>query len=66
MYILNCLREIRDTKDLLVVLDETEPFKGDIEGQYYSYWIHNFDSDYDLVQLLGLLSRLRGAILGKT
>jgi hypothetical protein len=62
MYILNLLHEVRDTKDLPAILDGTEPFRGNIEEQYYSYWSHNFDSDYELVQLLGQLSRLRGAI----
>ena len=62
MYILNSLREIKDIKDLPAILDETEPFRGNIEEQYYSYWSQNFDSDYELAQLLGRLSRLRASI----
>jgi hypothetical protein len=62
IYILNNLREVRGSEDLPAILDGIEPFRGNIEEQYYTYWNRNFCTDYDLSQLLGRLSRLRGAI----
>lgn len=60
-YLLNRLLEASNDREIESILENTESYKGNIEEQYYSYW-KQIESDYDLIDLLGLLARIRGAI----
>lgn len=60
-YLLNRLSEASNDGEIESILENTESYKGNIEEQYYSYW-KQIESDYDLIDLLGLLARIRGAI----
>jgi hypothetical protein len=60
-YLLNRLSEASNEGEIECILENTEIYKGNIEEQYYSYW-KQIESDRDLVDLLGLLARIRGAI----
>jgi hypothetical protein len=44
------------------VLDTTQPYEGDIEEQYHSYWRQIEAHDQELAHLFGLLARLRRVI----
>lgn len=61
VYLLNRLSEANNDGEIEGILENTESYKGNIEGQYYSYW-RQIESDYDLIDLLGLLTRIRGTI----
>lgn len=56
--ILTVLRNATDQKTAKDLLQRTERYGGDIEAQYHSYW-REFESDSELINLLGLLVRLR-------
>lgn len=60
-YLLNRLSEASNDEEIESIFENTESYKGNIEEQYYSYW-KQIESDYDLIDLLGLLARIRGAI----
>lgn len=60
-YLLNHLSEASDDQEIENILENTETFRGNIEELYYSYW-KQIEDDYELVDLLGLLTRIRGAI----
>ncbi len=60
-YLLNHLSEASNDQEIENILENTETFKGNIEEQYYSYW-KQIEDDYELIDLLGLLTRIRGAI----
>lgn len=60
-YLLNHLSEASNDQEIGNILENTETFKGNIEQQYYSYW-KQIEDDYELIDLLGLLTRIRGAI----
>lgn len=59
--LINRLRGAADADAVNELLRDTEPYAGDIEAQYHSYW-RQIENDGELVHLLGLLARLRGAI----
>jgi hypothetical protein len=61
VYLLNRLAGAVDDRAVEVALDEAEPYRGDIEAQYHSYW-RQIEADEDMAHLVGLLARLRGAI----
>ena len=60
-YLLNRLSEASNDQEIEIILESTDSFKGNIEEQYHSYW-KQIEGDYELVELLGLLTRIRGAI----
>jgi hypothetical protein len=60
-YLLRHLAEISDATKRQRILDTTELYEGDIEAQYHSYW-RQFEHEYALTELLGLLARMRRAI----
>ncbi|HWQ48942.1 MAG TPA: hypothetical protein VN414_08350, partial [Methanosarcina sp.] len=60
-YLLNRFSEASNDEEIESILENTESYKGNIEEQYYSYW-KQIESDCDLVDLLGLLARIRGTI----
>lgn len=60
-YLLNRLSEASNDEEIENILESTESYKGNIEEQYHVYW-KQIENDYELVDLLGLLSRIRGAI----
>jgi len=59
--LLNRLMKAPASEDVDVLLSSAEPFKGSIERQYHSYW-KQFETDTALKELIGQISRLRGAI----
>jgi hypothetical protein len=60
-YLLNRLTEANNDEEIENIIENTESYKGDIEEQYHSYW-KQIENDYEFVDLLGLLTRIRGAI----
>ncbi len=60
-YLLRHLIEASDAAMRQSILDTTEQYEGDIEAQYHSYW-RQFEHEYALTDLLGLLARTRRAI----
>lgn len=60
-YLLRHLIEASDAAMRQRILDTTEQYEGDIEAQYHSYW-RQFEHEYALTDLLGLLARMRRAI----
>ncbi len=60
-YLLNRLADPGDDRGTEAVLGGAEPYRGDIEAQYHSYW-RQIEGDDDLAHLIGLLARQRGAI----
>ena len=61
-YLLNRLSEASNDQEIENILESTDSYKGNIEEQYHSYWKQIEKEDFELVNLLGLLSRIRGAI----
>ncbi len=61
MYLLERLRNRSSTESIDAVLANTMRYEGNIESQYYGYW-RQIEDDDQLVNLLGLLARLRGVI----
>ncbi len=59
--LINQLRSATDAHQIDQILQGTEPYTGDIEAQYHSYW-RQIEEDDELVHLLGMLARLRTAI----
>lgn len=59
VYLLEQLRSAGTTAEH--VLDESIPYRGRIEDQYEAYW-ESIGDDEALVELLGLIARIRGAI----
>ena len=60
-YLLNRLSEASNDQEIENILESTDSYKGNIEEQYHSYW-KQIENDPELVDLLGLLTRIRGAI----
>src|SRR5260370_28534688 len=60
-YLLRHLIEESDATMRQRILETTEQYEGDIEAQYHSYW-RQFEHEYALTDLLGLLARIRKAI----
>ena len=61
-YLLNRLSEASNDQEIENILESTDSYKGNIEEQYHSYWKQIEKEDFELVNLLGLLSRIRGTI----
>ena len=61
MYLVRRLQEETDAGNVDAILDNVEPYEGDIERQYHSHW-RQIQGDDDLTYLLGLLARFRGVI----
>jgi hypothetical protein len=61
-YLLQRLKATASELNVEVVLNTAEPYTGDIEAQYHSYWRQIIEQHVDAADLLGLLSRLRGVI----
>ena len=61
VYILNNLKNAADMEAVQKVFQDTEPYRGDIEAQYHSYW-RQIETNFELTHVLGLLARLRGVI----
>ena len=60
-YLLNHLRDATDDASIDSILSNTHRYKGSIEAQYHSYW-RQLERDDELIDLLGLLARLRRVI----
>jgi hypothetical protein len=56
--LLNHLRDARDASAAGNILDSAEPYEGDIDKVYFSYW-HSLEQDAELVHLLAVVARLR-------
>ncbi|MHA1167381.1 MAG: AAA family ATPase [Candidatus Hodarchaeales archaeon] len=61
IYLLKEIQQTKDEKERVIFFEQSEPFKGDIEDQYWSHW-HQFEEDEELRFALGLLCRTRGPI----
>jgi hypothetical protein len=61
LYLLNLLREATGVEAVKVILNSAVAYSGSIEGYYQSYWKQLPDA-YELVHLLGLLTRLRAVV----
>ena len=62
-YLLQRLQESKDAEAITTILQETVPYTGSIEEDYYSYWLEIKDTnDEELEDFLGLIARLRGVI----
>ena len=60
-YLVNRLRQCDHVDQIEHELAAGTAYDGDIESSYYSYW-EQFNTDEDLVVLLGLVARMRGRI----
>lgn len=61
-YIINSISDnAHKDGDISDILNNTEKYGENIEAQYHSYW-REIEEEYELKDLLGLLSRLRGYI----
>lgn len=61
IYLLNTLDHVETPEERKSVLENSLPYKGDIEAQYFAHW-SEIENDEDLTKLLGLLARIRGPI----
>lgn len=61
IYLLNRLTQVETPQERDSLITTALPYEGDIEEQYYAHW-RNIEEDFELVQLLGLLARVRGPI----
>jgi hypothetical protein len=63
IYLLQRLQEATDADTITTILQETVPYTGRIEEDYYSYWRQIEETNNDeLEHFLGLIARLRGVI----
>ena len=60
-YLINRMRLCSEAAQLELELRDGEPYDGDIERTYHSYW-EQFNDNPELRNLLGLLARIRGYI----
>ena len=60
-YLVQKLQNIFDREEFDRVLDEANPYQGNIENDYEVYWA-GLEEDSDVRNLLALISRLRGKI----
>jgi energy-coupling factor transporter ATP-binding protein EcfA2 len=61
IYLLKRLRQVKDDEARDLLLDETVPYEGDIEAQYWAHW-RAIENERELLHALGLLARIRGPI----
>ncbi|QXO95373.1 ATP-binding protein [Methanospirillum purgamenti] len=61
IYLLNKILETEDNEEISNILNKTNPFSGNIEKQYESYW-DELKDDFDLIKLLGLIARCKSGI----
>jgi hypothetical protein len=60
-YLLKRLKLLHSEEERKHLLEETAPYQGDIDEQYWEHW-RGIESDDQLVHILGLLARMRGPI----
>ncbi|MFA0834927.1 MAG: ATP-binding protein [Methanobacterium formicicum] len=60
-YILRHIETVKDPDGIDSILQSTMKYEGNIEDQYYSYW-KEIEDDYELINLIGLIARLRSSI----
>ena len=60
-YLINRFRQCDHVDEIEHEIVGGTPYDGDIESSYCSYW-EQFDADEELVNLLGLVARMRGRI----
>lgn len=60
-YLLNALEQRSGFDEQVTLLDNSLPYQGEIESQYYVHWA-SIEGDDSLINLLGLLARMRGAM----
>jgi len=60
IYILKSLVQ-KTTAEHKIIIENSLPYTGDIEEQYFAHW-RKIENDQELVNLLGLLARIRGSI----
>ncbi|MEO0769157.1 MAG: ATP-binding protein, partial [Cyanobacteria bacterium J06649_4] len=63
-YLINQLEPVDDAEERAAILAEAITYADDIDAYYYSHWSQIQDDD-ELIHILGLLSRVRGAIAMK-
>lgn len=61
IYLLNTLDRVDTPQGRKNTLEDSLPYKGDIEAQYFAHW-SKIENDENLTRLLGLLARIRGPI----
>jgi hypothetical protein len=61
IYLLKQLRQTTQSGERTRLLEETLPYTGDIDEQYWTHW-RRIEDDEPLVHTLGLLARVRGVI----
>jgi hypothetical protein len=61
IYLLNSLIQAESQVEYSAIIENSLPYTGDIEEQYFAHW-RKIEDDFDLSQLLGLLARIRGPI----
>jgi hypothetical protein len=61
IYLLKQLRLAKHQQERTELMEQAEPYQGDIEAQYWGHW-RAIEDDDRLVHALGLLSRVRGPI----
>jgi hypothetical protein len=61
IYLLKQICQVQESEARTQLLEETVPYTGDIDEQYWTHW-RRIEDDETLVQTLGLLARVRGAI----
>jgi len=60
-YLLQKIQNCNNSDELDALLNESNPFRGNIEEDYKVYW-DSLESDTEVRKLLGLISRIRGPI----
>jgi hypothetical protein len=61
-YLVKRLQGVADPKAIDAMLDDTQPYKDNIEEQYHIYWRQIEAHDQELADLFGRLARLRRVI----
>ncbi len=61
IYLLKSLIQAESPTEYNTIIENSLPYTGDIEEQYFAHW-RKIEDDFELSQLLGLLARIRGPI----
>ena len=61
IYLLNSLVQADSSQEYSTIIENSSPYTGNIEEQYFAHW-RKIEDDLELSQLLGLLARIRGPI----
>jgi hypothetical protein len=61
IYLLNALKRAKSQDEYKIIFEETTPYQGDIEKQYFAHWLR-IEEEQEFKEFLGLLARIRGPI----